>query len=139
MARPKKMTANELHERVEAYFLRVSKTKEVACEQGLAKHLDITTLELQSWWDGKIGEDNPSDRIARGEEEAVQIEVRKAYDRIMFEAQQLVVEKGTKAIGWVNFLLKQPRFGGYQDKVVQKTDTTVKIVHSASVEESDFQ
>lgn len=138
MARPKKMTANELHERVETYFMRVSKTKEVACEQGLAQHLGIMTLELQSWWDGNFGE-NGSDRISKGEEEAVQIEIRKAYDRIMFEAQQLVVEKGTKAIGWVNFLLKQPRFGGYQDKITQKVDTTVKIVHSPTVEESDFE
>lgn len=138
MARPKKWTAADLNERVNAYFMRVQKTKEVACEQGLAKFLDITTLELQSWWDGNFGE-NGSDRIAKGEEEAVQLEIRKAYDNIMFEAQQLVVEKGTKAIGWVNFLLKQPRFGGYQDKITQKVDTTVKIVHSPTVEESDFQ
>ena len=100
--------------------------------------MEITTLELQSWWDGNFGE-NGCDRIAKGEEEAVQLEIRKAYDNIMFEAQQLVVEKGTKAIGWVNFLLKQPRFGGYQDKITQKVDTTVKIVHSPTVEESDFQ
>ena len=37
------------------------------------------------------------------------------------------------------FLQKQTRLGGYQDKIEQKNDTTVRIVHGDSVDDGDFK
>lgn len=124
----------ELKTKVNSYFRKVTKddTDEFACEHGLAFHLGITVRTLRLWFDGKY----PDKKDA----EAVQQIIEMAYDRIGMEVQQLVAKgKCRNPVGFANFVLKQKRFGAYQDKVEQKVDTTVKIVHDNSVEESDFK
>lgn len=37
------------------------------------------------------------------------------------------------------FLQKQPRFGGYTDKVEARQDMTVNIKHGKDMNESDFK
>ena len=47
------------------------------------------------------------------------------------------MQKGmvTKAI----FMMKQPRFGGYQDKIEAKTDIAVNVKMGSNVDASDFK
>ena len=62
-----------------------------------------------------------------------------AYLRIQdqVETDERYREKGMVTRGI--FLQKQTRLGGYQDKIEQKNDTTVRIVHGDSVDDSDFK
>ena len=53
-------------------------------------------------------------------------------------ALTVIPEKGGMATRGI-FLQKQARFGGYQDKIEARTDTTVKIIHGSSMDESDFK
>ena len=125
-------TVTELNSKINGYFRKLAKdTEEIACEHGLANHLGITVRTLRQWYDGKC--DVLEDKA--GVAEAIEM----AYDRLAMETQQLANKaKGRNAVGYVNFLLKQKRFGGYQDKIEQKVDTSVKIKFDNSMEESDF-
>jgi hypothetical protein len=53
------------------------------------------------------------------------------------ESDPTYMQKGmvTKAI----FMLKQPQFGGYQDKIEAKADLAVNVKMGKNVDESDFQ
>lgn len=124
----------ELKTKVNGYFRKIAKSDsdEMACEHGLAHHLGITVRQMRKWYDGKYE--------VKEDAEAVQDVIEKAYDRLAMEMQQLAIkQKGRNTVGYLNLVLKQKRFGGYQDKIEQKVDTTVKIVHDTSVEESDFK
>ena len=103
-------------------------------EAGLALYLSehnkkgrtVTLTVLRSWYDG--------DRCAY-----LQDAVQMAYLRIQnqVETDERYREKGMVTRGI--FLQKQTRLGGYQDKIEQKNDTTVRIVHGDSVDDSDFK
>lgn len=103
-------------------------------EAGLALYLSehnekgrtVTLTTLRAWYDGERCE------YLR---DAVQI----AYLRIQNEIETSAVyrEKGMVTRGI--FLQKQSRLGGYQDRIEQKNDTTVRIVHGDSVDDSDFK
>jgi hypothetical protein len=82
---------------------------------------------LQRWWDG---EKNPQ----------LQDAVKIAYMRIQsqIETDPRYQEKGGMATRSI-FLQKQKRFGGYQDKVEEKKDHTIRIIHGNSMDESDFK
>lgn len=91
------------------------------------KGKNVTLGTLRSWYDG--------DSCA-WLQEAVQM----AYLRIQaqIEHDPRYQEKGgiaTRAI----FLQKQARFGGYQDKIESKNDSTVRILFGNGVDESDFK
>lgn len=66
--------------------------------------------------------------------------VRMAYLRIQsqVETDERWREKGGMATRAI-FLQKQKWFGGYQDKVEEKQEKTVTIIHGGSVEDSDFK
>lgn len=117
------------------YFDECDERDEMYGEAGLCLGLTkynprgkATTLaSLRKWYDD---DDRPD------LQEAVQL----AYLRIQrqIETDPRYQEKGGMATRGI-FLQKQKRFGGYQDKIEQKTDTTVTIVHGASMDESDFK
>lgn len=66
--------------------------------------------------------------------------VQNAYLRIQsqIETDPRYQEKGGMATRSI-FLQKQARFGGYQDKIEEKKDHTIRIVHGNSMDESDFK
>ena len=81
---------------------------------------------LRKWYDGKDCSD-------------YQEIVQTAYLRIQsqLESDPTYMMKGmvTKAI----FMMKQPRFGGYQDKIEAKTDIAVNVKMGSNVDASDFK
>lgn len=86
---------------------------------------NVTLKTLRKWYDGEA---------CPYLQEAVQM----AYLRIQqqVESDPRYRDKATVTRGI--FLQKQPRLGGYQDKIEQKTDTKITIIHGDSMEESDF-
>lgn len=129
------LTGDEFTEAANKYFDECDERDEMYGEAGLCLGLTkynprgkATTLNtLRNWYD----DDGRPDL-----QEAVQL----AYLRIQrqIETDPRYQEKGGMATRGI-FLQKQKRFGGYQDKIEQKTDTTVTIVHGTSMDESDFK
>ena len=128
------VTPEEFTEAANGYFDDCDARNEVYGEAGLCLWLSdhnpkgrtVTLQTLRGWYDGTHNKD-------------IQDAVQMAYLRIQgqIESDPRYREKGmsTRAI----FLQKQPRFGGYQDKIENKTDTTVRIIHGDNMDESDFK
>lgn len=109
------------------YFDQCDRDGVLYGEAGLALSLGVTLKALRDWYDGRTCPD-------------LQEEVQRAYLRIQnqIETSTAYMEKGgmaTKAI----FLLKQPRFGGYQDRVEAKQDMTVNVKMGGGMDDSDFK
>ena len=119
-------TAEALEEKCNEYFAKCDKDGCLYGEAGLALHLGVKLDTLRKWYDGKDCTDY---------QEIVQM----AYLRIQsqLESDPTYMMKGmvTKAI----FLMKQPRFGGYQDKIEAKTDIAVNVKMGSNVDASDFK
>ena len=119
-------TAEALQDRCEDYFAKCDANRILYGEAGLALHLGVKLDTLRKWYDGKDCSD-------------YQDIVQMAYLRIQsqFESEPAYMEKGmvTKAI----FMMKQPRFGGYQDKIEAKTDIAVNVKMGSNVDASDFK
>ena len=81
---------------------------------------------MRGWYDGTDCAD-------------LQEPVQRAYLRIQaqLESDPTYMQKGmvTKAI----FLMKQPRFGGYQDKIEAKQDISVNVKMGNGMDDSDFK
>lgn len=136
---------SEFRRITDAYFDECDARGEVYGEASMALYLSahnsrgrIVTLErLREWYDGNRGQ---SCFEGEGEDKVtLQDVVQQAYMRIQsqIETDPRYQEKGgmtTRAI----FLQKQKRFGGYQDKLEQKTETVVKVIHGDTLDESDF-
>lgn len=118
----------------DAYFDECDERGVLYGEAGLALYLSehnkkgrtVTLTTLRAWYDGEH---------CAYLQDAVQM----AYLRIQnqVETDERYREKGMVTRGI--FLQKQTRLGGYQDKIEQKNDTTVRIVHGDSVDDSDFK
>ena len=119
-------TAEALQDRCEDYFAKCDANRILYGEAGLALHLGVKLDTLRKWYDGKDCSDY---------QEIVQM----AYLRIQsqLESDPTYMMKGmvTKAI----FMMKQPRFGGYQDKIEAKTDIAVNVKMGSNVDASDFK
>lgn len=98
----------------------------LALSDGNAKGRTVSPRMLRMWYDGDSCE-------------WLKDEVQKAYVRIaaQVESDPRYQEKAMVSRGI--FLQKQARFGGYQDKVEQKQDTTVHIVFGDGTDASDFK
>lgn len=98
----------------------------LALSNGNAKGRTVSLNMLRMWHDGKCAE-------------WLQDEVQRAYMRIsaQVESDPRYQEKAMVSRGI--FLQKQARFGGYQDKVEQKQDTTVRILFGEGTDASDFK
>lgn len=118
--------AAALQAKCDEYFAACDTTGRLYGEAGLALHLDVTLNALHDWYDGRRCPD-------------LQDTIQKAYLRIQAQAESspAYMEKGmvTKSI----FLLKQQRFGGYQDKIEAKQDISVNVKMGENVDESDFK
>lgn len=126
-------TPEEFQAVADAYFDDCDERGILYGEAGLALYLSkhnvkgrtVTLRLLRLWYDGTCCP-------------VLQDAVQTAYLRIQdqIETDDRYREKGMVTRGI--FLQKQTRLGGYQDKIEQKNDTTVRIVHGDSVDESDF-
>ena len=119
-------TAAELQKKCDEYFAKCDEEGKLYGEAGLALYLGVMLATLRKWYDGT---DCPD----------LQVTVQFVYLCILSqtESDPAYMEKGmvTKAI----FLMKQPRFGGYQDKIEAKTDIAVNVKMGSNVDESDFK
>ena len=117
----------ELESRINAYFDGCDGAGKLYGEAGLALGLGISMNTLRRWYDG-------TQRPGFAET------VQRAYLRIQdqVETHPAYQEKGgmtSRAI----FLLKQARFGGYQDKIEAKQDLAVNVKFGGGMNETDFK
>ena len=119
-------TAADLEAKCDEYFAACDEKGALYGEAGLALYLRVTISTLRDWYDGKVCQD-------------LQEPIQMAYLRIQSQMESgfQYQEKGmvTKSI----FLMKQPRFGGYQDKIEAKQDISVKVQMGDGMDESDFK
>lgn len=106
-------TPEAFWKKCEAYFAKCDKEGKLYGEAGLALYLDVTLVSLRRWYDGERCPD-------------LQDVTQRAYLRIQsqLESDPTYMDKGmvTKSI----FMMKQPRLGGYQDRVEAKQDISVE-------------
>lgn len=119
-------TAEALKTKCEAYFSQCDEDCVLYGEAGLALYLNVTIKTLRRWYDGERHED-------------FQDTVQMAFLRIQnqIETDPRYQEKGMVTRGI--FLNKQPRFGGYQDKVEARQDISVNVNMGKGMDESDFK
>lgn len=116
------------------YFDECDDRDELYGEAGLALYLSennpkgrsVTLKTLRKWYDGDA---------CPYLQDAVQL----AYLKIQRQAESDPRYRDKAMVTRGIFLQKQTRFGGYQDRVEQKNDTTVRIIHGDSMDESDFK
>lgn len=117
----------EFQTAADAYFDACDADEKLYGEAGLCLALGVSLNTLRRWYDGKLRPE-------------LQEAVQRAYLRIQdqIETDPVYMEKGgmtSRAI----FMLKQPRFAGYTDKVEARQDLTVNIKHGKDMNESDFK
>jgi len=120
-------TGEELEAAAGAYFDRCDAEGKLYGEAGLALGLGVTLGELRRWYDGA---GRPELREA----------VQRAYLRIQdqIETGAAYMERGGMATRAL-FLLKQARYGGYQERAEAKQDMTVTVKLGSGMDESDFK
>jgi hypothetical protein len=118
-------TAEELQKKIDKYFADGEKRGDVPSESGLALYLGVTLNTLRRWHDG---------------ERSVHLQetVEEAYARMTSVYMQLLLTGNKNMTPFVIFMLKQPRFAGYEDKVEAKQDISVDVKMGKNVEASDF-
>lgn len=119
--------AEELRERIEAYFDECDLCGQLYGPAGLALALDMDFADLIALRDDR---DRPA--MAR--------EIRRAFLRMQnqIETAPQYREKGGMATRAI-FALKQPWFGGYQDRSETKQDVSLNIVFGDGMDKSDFE
>lgn len=120
--------AEELRAKVDAFFEDCKANNKIPNEFGLALFLGISRNTLRYHWHEGIDIDEESLKV-----------IIEAYDRIADSYIQLLQNGDKNMSSPVIFLLKQKQFGGYQDKIEEKKETTVKIIHDDSITEDDFK
>jgi len=119
-------TAEDLKAKCDEYFSTCDENRVLYGEAGLALYLGITIKTLRRWYDGERCKDLADT-------------AQMAYLRIQnqIETDPRYQEKGMVTRGI--FLNKQPRFGGYQDKVEAKQDISVNVNFGKGMDDSDFK
>lgn len=128
-------TAEGFRRAADRYFEEAAAGGAVYSEAGLCLGLSrhnpqgraVTLRTLRSWYDGDS---------CRYLQEEVQLAYLRIQEQIDTDARYL--EKSSMASRGM-FLLKQPRFGGYQDKGESRQEATVRVVYGAGMDESDFK
>ena len=126
MAFRKYKNPDELQEKIEGYWRMIDETGHIPTEHGLALWLGVVRQTLKKWLKGEDAKD-------------LQPVVQEAYDEMADRYMQLLQRGDKNMTPVVIFLLKQPCFGGYQDKTEEKADTTVKISFGKGVDKSCFK
>lgn len=114
-----------LHRALEKYFSECDEGGKLYSEAGMALSLGVSPATLDNWWRGKNCPD-------------LQDVIQRAYLRI---AEQIATDDRYNNRNMVSlkiFLLKQQKFGGYQDKVEARQDISVNVKMGSGMDESDF-
>lgn len=119
-------TAEALQKVVDQYFQDCAEKGDVPSEAGLALAAGITVKTLRRWFDGET-----SLHLRDVAEDA--------YSQMTREYLQLLLTGNKNMTPFVIFMLKQPRFAGYQDKVEAKQDISVNVKMGKNVDASDFE
>lgn len=130
-------TAEEFSKAAQAYFDEADRDGRLYGEAGLCLGLSrfnpkggsVSIPTLRRWYD-KGSESCP------GLQEAVQMAYLRIQEQI--ETSPVYMEKSgmnTRAL----FLLKQRRFGGYQEKPEAKSDVKLEISFGKNMDQSDFE
>lgn len=128
-------TAEDFSKAADRYFAECDATDTLYDEAGLclylskhnAKKRTVSLRALRSWYDGEA-------------EEHLQEAVELAYLRMQHQiATDLRYQEKSGMTTRASFLMRQSRFGGYQDKAEQKSGTTVTVVHGKTMDASDFE
>lgn len=111
---------------IDGYFAGCAETGDVPSESGLALALKVGVQTLRRWHDG---------------EQSVEYQelVQDAYARMTSIYMQLLLTGNKNMTPFVIFMLKQPRFAGYQDKVEAKQDIAVQVKMGKNMDESDWK
>lgn len=120
-------SAAEFQAAADAYFDSCDAAGKLYGEAGLALALGVTLRTLHRWYDGELNQKL---------QEPVQFAYLRIQDQI--ETHPAYMEKGGMSSRAI-FLQKQPRFGGYQDRIEAKQDMTVNIRHGKDMDDSDFK
>lgn len=118
-------TPEELEEKINAYFDECDNNCTLYSEAGLALHLGVTDVTLNRWRTGEVCKDL---------KETVEMAFLRIKEQILTDPRYS--EKGM--VPYRIFLLKQEKFGGYQDRMEAKTDLSVNVKFGAGMDESDF-
>lgn len=122
-ASPKYATAEELQEKIDAYFAECEANGDVPEEFGLGVYLGVSLMTLDNWYNGRRCE-------------YLQDTIQMAYMRMSAAAVQMAY-RNPKAPMPI-FALKQKRYGGYQDKVEANAEVKVSVQMGKNMEASDF-
>ena len=128
-------TAEDFEEAAEKYFEECDANNRLYGEAGLClgltkynkKGKKVLLNALRKWYDGET---------CGYLQEAVQTAYMRIQNQIESDPRYYEAKgMSTKAI----FLHKQARFGGYQDKMETKNDSTVKILFGDNMDAEDFK
>lgn len=127
-------TTAEFERVVAAYFAECDENRVLYGEAGLClaltkgnkKGRTVTVALLRKWHDGDC---SPH----------LQEAAQRCYLRIQNQIETSPIYREKGMVPRSIFLQKQTRFGGYQDKVEEKRDTTVRIITGSGMEQSDFE
>lgn len=109
-----KYSADEIENKVRDYFNQCSDRKRRPTMEGLAGYIDITTETLLIWMNA---DKEDSGEVYNPEVSEI---LKKARDYMSDELQQ---SNDSMSI----FRLKQPRYGGYQDKQTLENNGNMRI------------
>lgn len=118
--------AETLQAKIDEYFEQCEAGRQLPSEHGMAGFLGIKRRTLYGYWAGETCQD-------------LQDTVVKAYDRLADAYIQLLLNGDKNMTSFVIFALKQLAFGGYQDRIEHKNDTTFKIEFGKGMDTSDFK
>lgn len=117
-------TEKELISAISEYFEACDEAETLYDEAGMCLALNVDQKQMREW----LNEEGPFQYI-----------VRRAYLHIQ---QQIATHPAYREKSMVTksiFLLKQPQFGGYQDKTEEKKDIAVKVTMGQGVNSEDFK
>lgn len=118
--------AAELQAKLDEYFDKCDEDGRLYSEQGMALHLGVSMALLGEWWRGRKSPD-------------LQDTVQMAYLRI---AEQIATDPRYNEKPMVSlkiFLLKQQKYGGYQDRIEARQDIAVNVKMGGNMDASDFE
>jgi hypothetical protein len=119
-------TAEALQAACDAYFARCDEKGELYGEAGLCLALGVTLSTYRKWRHG----DSSAHLM-----ETVQMADLRIQHQLETDARYQEKSMVTKAI----FMMKQPQFGGYQDRIEARQDIAVNVKMGAGMDESDFK
>lgn len=119
-------TVESVEKTIAQYFADCEKNGDVPSEHSLSRALSVSLETLRRWHDG-------------GSTIELQEPIQDAYAQMTSIYMQLLLTGNKNMTPFVIFMLKQPRFAGYQDKIEAKQDIAVNVKMGKNVDESDFK